>query len=551
MELCGATLFLLLILSASLFSYLGCIRRSPSVCFRLGKAETQPSRIETRGRLCGYSLRVMAHLFHTAFGKYYLIPKLIRSSNLATLHALVIPDEPTFVPVVSPEKGECDTPKKPPQHVIRELQDSRTCPPREGFKFRGIEDFTNAYRSGSVTPTRVALNIMQAMEASDCAPLPLRAIVQWDRTQILRMAEASTSRYKESRPLSPLDGVPVCLKEEIKVVPYHQRAGTTFLGTDPVTEDATVTRKLREAGALIIGVSNMHELGVGYTGCNPNRLHGTARNPYNPHHYPGGSSSGSAVAVASGLCPLALGTDSGGSVRVPASFCGLVGLKGTFGRISAHGSIPITHSVLSVGPICASVLDTALAYTMLAGPDPLYPYGLEQPPLMLDGMSSPGLHGLKLAVDWTFFKMCDADVLETCQNAVEYLKSMGATIVDISIPELDRISTAFFISYMAESWEFMQQDYNEHFKEMNLDSQYLLAISSQVHSVDFIRMNRQRSRTMKCLKKIFCKVNCILTPGTDSMEHLIPTALLLTDVSARDNNWETHIPNRVKKDGKV
>ncbi|KAJ6658303.1 hypothetical protein lerEdw1_020575 [Lerista edwardsae] len=188
--------------------------------------------------------------------------------------------------------------------------------------------------SGEVTPLQVAKNIIAALEDMEKHSPPLRAIVQWDRKEIIKMAEASTTRYKSKQPLSLLDGIPVCLKEEIKVVPYHHRVGTQYLGTKPEAEDATVTRKLREAGAMIIGVSNMHELGIGTTGCNPSRHHGTARNPYNPQHFTGGSSSGSAAAVAAGLCPVAIGTDGGGSVRIPASFCGIVGLKG---KIDFHG----------------------------------------------------------------------------------------------------------------------------------------------------------------------------------------------------------------------
>nr|XP_005993677.2 PREDICTED: fatty acid amide hydrolase-like [Latimeria chalumnae] len=277
-----------------------------------------------------------------------------------------------------------------------------------GFSFKGISDYLHSFRSGNLTPTQVAENVIQALENSDQSGTPLRAIVQWEREQILKMAAASTVRYRDGKPLSVLDGIPVCLKESIRVVPYFCRGGTAYLGTRPEEEDAAVTKKLREAGAVIIGLANMHELGIGTLGCNPNKFHGTARNPYSPQHYPGGSSSGSAVAVAAGLCPLAIGTDGGGSIRIPSSFCGVVGLKGTFGRISDHGTLPVSYSTVSIGPMCSSVLDTAVAFAMLAGPDPKYPYGLQQPPLCFDGIFASDLKGVKLGIDWDFFKVINS-----------------------------------------------------------------------------------------------------------------------------------------------
>ncbi|NWW78983.1 FAAH hydrolase, partial [Climacteris rufus] len=383
-------------------------------------------------------------------------------------------------------------------------------------------------RSGKLTPSQVARNIIAMLEDCDKSTPPLRAIVQWDQEQIMLMAEASTTRYRNKCTLSCLDGIPVCLKEEIKVVPYHHRAGTVYLGTEPETEDATVAKKLREAGAIIIGVSNMHELGTGTTGCNPNRYHKIARNPYKPNHFTGGSSSGSAAAVAAGLCPVAIGTDAGGSVRIPSSFCGVVGLKGTFGRISAHGSLPLSYSTVSVGPICTSVADAAIVYSILAEPDPLYPYGLKQPKPTLSDMCAPDLKGLKLGVDWTFFKACDAEVLSACEKAVEHLQSLGASVVEVSLPEMEEARVAHVICVLSEMRDFLQPDFNKHFHDMNLETRANLALASQFTAVDYITANRQRTRSMRFLREIFSTVNCILTPAVPSTAPRIYESDLLT-----------------------
>ncbi|NXJ81232.1 FAAH hydrolase, partial [Trogon melanurus] len=385
-------------------------------------------------------------------------------------------------------------------------------------------------RSGKLTPSQVAKNIIAMLEDCDKSTPPLRAIVQWDQEQIMLMAEASTARYRNKCTLSYLDGIPVCLKEEFKVVPYHHRVGTVFLGTEPETEDATVAKKLREAGAIIIGVSNMHELGTGTTGCNPNRYHRIPRNPYKPNHFTGGSSSGSAAAVAAGLCPVAIGTDGGGSVRIPASFCGVVGLKGTFGRISCHGSLPLSYSTVSVGPICTSVADAAIVYSILAEPDPLYPYGLKQPKATLSDMCAPDLKGLKLGVDWTFFKdaICALPVL--CA-AVEHLQSLGASVVEVSLPEMEEVQVAHAICILSEMRDFLQPDFNKHFQEMNLETRATLAMASQFTALDYITANRQRTRSMTFLREIFTTVNCILTPAVASTAPRIYESDLLTGSS--------------------
>ncbi|XP_069492031.1 uncharacterized protein [Ambystoma mexicanum] len=529
MGLCCLCTLLVPCLAALLLLYLGFfwrVTRSSGAAFHRREAGrwVQTRLKDTRvPRLSGISFQIFSHLSNTVFGQYFLVPLAMKINHFDLFRYLFIPEDPIFFPVVPPDKvsGSFEEERASSLEILREVMETRLHFERPDFSFYGIQDYTNYYWAGDPTPTQVADSIIRALEDSEQSNPPLRAVIQWDREQIMKMAEASTARYKDQNPLSPLDGIPICVKEEIKVVPYHHRAGTAYLGKEPETEDATVVRKLREAGALIIGVSNMHELGTGTTGCNPNRFHGTTRNPYNPQHYTGGSSSGSAAAVACGLCPLAIGTDGGGSVRIPSSFCGVVGLKSTFGRISAQGALPLSYSTVSFGPLATSVLDAALAYALLSGPDPEYPYGLMQPPLALDGIYASDLKDLTLGVDWTFFKACDPEILETCEKAVEYLKSQGASIMDISIPELEEVHVAHVICILGEMRDFLQQDFNEHFQDLNLETRGSLALGNQFTALDYIQANRQRARSIQYLKEIFTKVNCIITPGTPCTAPLI------------------------------
>ncbi|XP_040427349.1 fatty acid amide hydrolase-like isoform X1 [Cygnus olor] len=515
--------------------YLCCVRRHTGIAAAVVQrrepgrpAARSPPRDTWAPRLCGFWLRLFSHAVNTAFGQFLLLPLLLRMHNLSLMRSLDICEDPTFIPEVAAEGTEDKSEAKSTLDIMKQLIDARTDSASKGFSFKGIKDYLDCYRSGKLTPSQVAKNIIATLEDCDKSTPPLRAIVQWDREQIMLMAEASTARHRNKCTLSHLDGIPVCLKEEFKVVPYHHRVGTVFLGTEPETEDATVAKKLREAGAVIIGVSNMHELGTGTTGCNPNRYHKIPRNPYKPNHFTGGSSSGSAAAVAAGLCPVGIGTDGGGSVRIPASFCGVVGLKGTFGRISCHGSYPLSYSTVSVGPICTSVADAAIVYSILAEPDPLYPYGLKQPKATLSDMCAPDLKGLKLGVDWTFFKACDAEVLTICEKAVEYLQSLGASVVEVSLPEMEEVKIAHVICILSEMRDMLQPDFNKHFQEMNLETRATLALASQFTALDYITANRQRTRSMRFLREIFTTVNCIVTPAVASTAPRIHESDLLT-----------------------
>ncbi|KAF7237565.1 Fatty acid amide hydrolase [Varanus komodoensis] len=465
-----------------------------------------PLDLQWNPRLSGFLLQLFVHLANSAFGQLFLVPLLIRLNNFTVLRYLDIAEDPTFMPVVAEEEKSDNSKSGNVSECLPELLKISSHSAGPSFSFKGIQDYLNCYqieptpfsvtmagrkksklsildcylfpRSGELTPLQVAKNIIAALQDDEKSSLSIRAIVQWNQQEIIKMAEDSTARYKRKQPLSLLDGIPVCLKEEIKVVPYHHRSGTEYLGLEPESEDATVTIKLRKAGAIIIGASNMHELGIGTTGCNPNRFHGTARNPYNPHHFTGGSSSGSAAAVAAGLCPLALGTDGGGSVRIPASFCGIVGLKGTFGRISAFGCHPLSYSTVSLGPLCVSVADAAIAYAILAGPDPLYPYGLCQPKPSLSEVITSDLKGLKLGIDWNLFKACDAEILDACQKAVEFLKGFGASVVDLSLPEMEEVRVAHVICILSEMRDFLQPDFNNHFQQMYADDTQLYLLFS-------------------------------------------------------------------------
>lgn len=472
-------------------------------------------------RLAGKQLLFSKWLGRTGLGN--VLKKIaFRKAGLDLLIRIKIPDAPTLFPLPEPHQHRKSY---EPVDFDKLIEESIEKPKESSFKFVTIPNLIKEYRSHTVTPMQIAERVMEIISDTEKQNPKLRAIVQHDKDEILKMAAASTKRYAEGNPLSFVDGIPVAVKGEYHVAPYYTRCGTTFMGKTPSTEDAHIVKKLRDGGAIIIGIANMHELGIGTTGNNPNRLHGIPRNPYNVNHYTGGSSSGSAVAVAAGLCPIALGTDGGGSIRIPAAACGVVGIKASCGRISTSGEVPLAHTVSYVGPLCATVSDAALVYAFLAGKDEEDPKTLGQPDVTLEGFENIStLEGITLGIDWKYFRDCDEDVYKECEKVVKYLEDKGAFVVAIQIPELMETLSAHGISIISEMAAGLEEEFDKYYNELNPETASNLGMARLVTARHYFQALKQRTRSMAFLKKIFDEdgVDCILTPGLGMKVPRIP-----------------------------
>lgn len=472
-------------------------------------------------RLAGKQLLFSKWLGRTSLGNV-LKQFAFRKAGLDLLIRIKIPDAPTLFPLPEPHQHRKSY---EPVDFDKLIEESIEEPKESSFKFVTILDLTKEYRSHTVTPMQIAQRVIEIINDTEKQNPKLRAIVQHDEDEILKMAAESTKRYAEGNPLSFMDGIPVATKEEYLVVPYYTRCGTTFMGRTRSTEDAHIVKKLRIGGAIIIGITNMHELGIGTTGNNPNRLHGIPRNPYNVNHYTGGSSSGSAVAVAAGLCPVSLGTDGGGSIRIPAAACGVVGIKASCGRISTSGEVPLAHTVSYTGPLCATVRDAALVYAFLAGKDEEDPKTLGQPDVTLEGFENIStLEGLTLGIDWKYFRDCDEDVYKECEKVVKYLEDKGASVIAIQIPELMETVSAHGISIISEMAAGLEEEFHKYYNELNPETASNLGMARLVTARHYFQALKQRTRSMAFLKKIFEEdgVDCILTPGLGMKVPRIP-----------------------------
>ncbi len=449
-------------------------------------------------------------------------PKLIKDAGILLLREICLDEAPTNFPKhpvgSNPTGATLDT------QSIPESQ-----PPEHGFRPYTSADFCNAYRNNETTPTEVAKRIIAAVEQSNQAKPPLRAVVQLNHDDILSQAEASTQRWKEGKPLGPLDGVPVSVKAELDQIGYGTTVGTSFLGKTPATQDATPVARLRAAGALLIGKTNMHEIGMGVTGLNLH--HGVPRNPYRTDSYTGGSSSGSAASVAAGFCPISVGADGGGSIRIPAAFCGGVGLKATYGRISEHGAAPLCWSVAHVGPIATSVYDTALAYALMAGPDELDPMSLEQPAIDLEKIGDEDLNGLRIGMYREWFQHADPASVQACEKALKYLTDKGAEVINIEIPNLEAIRVAHSVTIASEMRSAITPYYPSQKNQFGLDVRMNMALAEKFTSADYVTAQRIRTRALADFKKIFEKVDVVVSPTTGCTAPTIPEAALKNGIS--------------------
>ncbi|GIT04120.1 MAG: hypothetical protein CM1200mP28_13790 [Deltaproteobacteria bacterium] len=297
-------------------------------------------------RISRATLKILAFLLRTPGIRSLLIPVLLRQAGIQSLRKCKVEEEPLMHPVyhvdktISPSVAKKSIKQFFDSFEKKEVSDSAVkntgAEMKSLFNPETAFDFHQAYLDGKTSPVDVAIRLLDIIRSIEESAVPLRPYIAWEEQELMNQANASADRYSKGKQLGILDGVPVSVKDELDLLPFKTMIGTRFYSNQPPEQDATSVARLRSAGALMVGKTNMHEIGLGVTGLNTH--YGTTRNPHHLDHYPGGSSSGSAAAVAAGLSPIALGCDGGGSIRIPASLCGVVGLKTTGGRISTAGS---------------------------------------------------------------------------------------------------------------------------------------------------------------------------------------------------------------------
>lgn len=365
------------------------------------------------------------------------------------------------------------------------------------MSFRSASDLAAAYRAGRATPRDVAERALAGAAGLDRLDPPMRLFIALDAADVRAQADAATQRWKAGRPLSALDGVPVAVKDEYDVVGYGTTSGTAFLGKTPATADALVVRRLRDAGCVIFGKTNMHELGVAPSGINVH--HGTARNPYDPAHDTGGSSSGSGAAVAAGLVPIALGNDGGGSVRVPGALCGVPSLKATFDRIPTDGVALLCWSLEHSGPIAATVGDVRQAFLAMTGEadDP-----------------APLPAGLRIGICDAWWQGASPEVAAITRAAVDTLCARsGARVVPVALPHIDYAMPVGAATFIVEGAAAMEAHLDAG-APMAASVRSAFEIARGMSAAAYVKSQRVRTLIARDFDRALETVDVIVTPTT-------------------------------------
>ncbi|NRD65450.1 amidase [Corallococcus exiguus] len=468
-------------------------------------------------RLSGMALKAMVNTLERGGVGPALVEKLMRDSGIEQWRELSAGDAPPIQYPLPPGAPPSES-QTPVEQAARAAAASPVTPRQET-----VAAFARAYRDGSTDPVAVTRKVHEAIERLDGGADRLGLFISRKPEEVLRAAEASAERLRAGTPLSVLDGVPVVIKDELDLAGFPTTLGTTFR-TEPAQADSTVAARLKAAGAVILGKANMQEIGINPIGLNPH--HGAARNPWSRGHITGGSSSGSGAVVAAGLCPVSIGADGGGSIRIPAALCGIVGLKATWGRIPETGVPPLCWNVAHVGPLGLTVDDVAAAYAIVAGPDGHDVVARQQPPHHLSGYEVGALKGVRLGICTPYLEDADADVVARCREAVRALTDAGATVVELPAPDLNTILWTHSCIILSEMAEAMLPQVKARASVFGLDSRTNLALGRHFRATDLIHALRHRHRLTRELLALMADVDVIVTPTTASTAPAIPEATL-------------------------
>jgi aspartyl-tRNA(Asn)/glutamyl-tRNA(Gln) amidotransferase subunit A len=307
-------------------------------------------------------------------------------------------------------------------------------------------ELAEAFRAGAVTPSEAAEAYLARIAALDGR---VRAYLTVTAEEARRAAAAADARYRAGRPLGPLDGVPITYKDVLSTRGVRTTCGSRILEGWVPPFDATVVARLGAAGVVPLGKSNMDEFAMG-SSTEHSAFHLTA-NPWDLGRVPGGSSGGPAAAVAGDLAAIGLGTDTGGSIRQPAAFCGVVGLKPTYGRVSRYGLVAFASSLDQIGPFTRDARDAALVMSVMAGADPHDATSVDAPVPDYAAALTSDVRGLRVGVlDYATAGM-DAEVERAVRAAIEVLRDLGAATEPVSLPTADYGLAAYYIIAPAEA----------------------------------------------------------------------------------------------------
>jgi len=323
-------------------------------------------------------------------------------------------------------------------------------------------------------------------------------------------AKAADAELSKGADRGPLHGIPIAVKDVFETRGVRTTCGSLLFKDNVPTRDAAVVEKLAAAGAVTVGKTGMHELAYGVTSNNPH--FGAVRNPRDPDRIPGGSSGGSGAAVASDMVFMAMGSDTGGSIRLPAAFCGTVGLKPTTGRVSRYGVMPLDFSLDHMGPLTRTVRDTAVTLQAIAGFDSRDDTSSREPLEEYLPAANCAIRGVRIGMPENFyFDRIDPDVEAAVRRAGAVAESLGAHIIPVRVPDIAALNAVSRVILLAEASALMEK-YIGNRDQFGGDVLALLDQGRFVPATDYINAQRLRRMMQREFAQLWRRVDCLFTP---------------------------------------
>lgn len=342
-----------------------------------------------------------------------------------------------------------------------------------------ISELTASVAAGRITSEKLTENCLSVIEKLNPK---LNAFITVTADEALQQARQADKEIAAGRRIGPLHGIPISLKDLIDQKGVPTTAASQVRRDHEATADAVVTRRLRNAGAVFVGKTNLHEFAFGTT--SEDSGYGAVLNPLDPNRSPGGSSGGSAVSVATGMALGTVGTDTGGSIRIPAAACGIVGLKPEWGHISASGVVPLSRQLDHVGPLAASVADAWMLYNAMQ------PEGGQ----ISDALDATPLKGLRIGkLGAYFFDRLDADVETGVLSTIEKLQQRGATVTDVDVPHAADMAAIYLHLVFGDAAEYHARTLVSRPQDYTTPVRLRLEMARYVLAEDYIRALRGKA----------------------------------------------------------
>ena len=367
----------------------------------------------------------------------------------------------------------------------------------------GIADASQLIRAGRLSPVELVDAYTARIERVNPQ---INAYITVTDEQARERARVLEAELAQGNWRGPLHGIPIALKDNIDTAGVRTTAASAVYENRVPTADAEVVRRLDEAGAIILGKLNMHEFAYGASSAISH--FGPVRNPWDPQRIPGGSSGGSGAAVAARLCCGALGTDTGGSIRIPAAHCGIVGLKPTYGLASIRGIVPLSVSMDHVGPMCRSVEDTAILLQALVGFDAGDIGSIDVPIPDYTTAIGRDVSSLRIAVARSFFfEDVDAEILDAVENALPALAALTASTREIELPTIAEPGLTFVEAYAFH--ESLIDEHRERYDPVTLER---VLRGADISAARYVALNHELQLGRKAIASVLEDVDIVVTP---------------------------------------